>query len=330
MRKAVIFGAVFTSLFVIASSYLWYRQQLLPVVDSGEQQFVNIEQGMSSAQIARMLQDEGLIRDYMAFRIHARASNASHRIQAGFYTLSPAQSTPEIMQSLISGSVAENSIQIPSGMELEQIKGVLEEAGFDRNDIDRALSAEYDYPVLRDRPSGATLEGYLFPDTYVISGNGDARSFIDMVLANMQSQLDEGVIEKWDEFGLNIHEGLTLASIIQKEVPSSGEKEKVSQVFHTRLDRGMMLQADPTYMYGARQMGVSASPSLDSPYNTYRHTGLPPGPISNVERSALEASANPASTQYLFFVTGDDGVTRFSETQAQHDQYILQYGVSGT
>ncbi len=327
----LIFSVIFLVLFAGASAHIWYRQQLLPVADSADEQYFTIDQGMSSAAIAQALADEGIIRNPLAFRIHARIEDASHRLQAGFYALSPAQSTPQVLNALTSGVVAENSIRIPSGYELTQIIELMEEAGFSRDDIDLALGAEYDYSVLRDKPRGASLEGYLFPDTYVISGDMSAADFIDMVLANTQRQVDESLIAGWAEYGLNIHEGFTLASIIQKEVPSSGEKEIVSQVFHLRLERGMMLQADPTYLYGARRLGVSASPDLNSPYNTYRNTGLPPGPIGNVERLALEASANPStSTEYLYFVTGDDGVTRFSETQEQHDSYILQHGVSGT
>lgn len=330
-RKVFIFSGIFLVLFTLASAHIWYRQQLLPIVDSADEQYFTINQGMSSAAIARALADEGIIRNPLAFRIHARIEDASHRLQAGFYALSPAQSTPQVLTALTGGAVAENSIRIPGGYELSQIIEVIEEAGFSRDDIELALGAEYDYPILRDKPRGASLEGYLFPDTYVISGDMRASDFIDMVLANTQKQVDESLIASWAEYGLNIHEGFTLASIIQKEVPSSGEKEVVSQVFHLRLETGMMLQADPTYLYGARRLGVSASPNLNSPYNTYRNEGLPPGPIGSVELSALEASANPStSTQYLYFVTGDDGVTRFSETQEQHDSYIRQHGISGT
>jgi UPF0755 protein len=125
--------------------------------------------------------------------------------------------------------------------------------------------------------------------------------------------------------GLSMHEGIILASIVEQEVSTPEDRAKVAQVFYNRMKRGMLLQSDVTAFYGAHILGVSPSTHVDSPYNTYVHPGLPVGPISNVSATSLQAVANPANSDYLYFVAGDDGTTYFSHTQAEHEALVRQY-----
>lgn len=331
-RKWLLIGFivfVVLTLAMLIAANVWYRNQLNPVSSSDEVRYVTIESGTSSAQVANLLADQGLIRDAFAFRLHARLTNTSQGIQAGLYGLSPNQSATEILRILTSGETESVMVRIPGGSELAQIVDIFVEAGFEESEVKQALEADYDNAILRDRPRGASLEGYLFPDTYYASAKANPSEVIAMAITNTENKLTDEILGAWAEKGLDIHEGLTLASIVQKEAPDPRTQELVAQVFLRRLAEGMMLQADPTYLYAARQMGVSASPQLVSPYNTYRVGGLPPGPIAASELSVLEAVANPAETDYLFFVTGTDGVTRFSRTQDEHDAYIRAHGISG-
>ncbi|MEX0748800.1 MAG: endolytic transglycosylase MltG [Candidatus Saccharimonadales bacterium] len=330
-RKLFIIIGIFLALLLVGVwTRQWYQQQLLPVSDDSELRYITIEPGMSSTAIAESLHSEGVIRNVLAFRIHARLEQASHSIQAGFYGLAPNQSATDILTTLTAGEVASIVVRIPGGSELTEIEEILIEAGFEPPDVASALNEDYDLDLLDEKPAGTTLEGYLFPDTYHVEANGSAADIVRLALVNMQQQLDADLVGAWRQRGFSIHEGLTLASIVQKEAPDSETQARVSQVFQTRLEQGMMLQADPTYLYAARQLGVNATPGLDSPYNTYRYEGLPPAPIATIERSVLEAIASPSAGDYLYFVTGKDGVTRFSRTQREHDAYIQQHGVSGT
>lgn len=301
-----------------------------PASSSEQTKFITVEQGMSARDVGSALAEEGLIRSELAFFIFARLNNYAHNLQAGYYSLSPAQSTHMIARTISSGEVDNTSVQIPSGAELDNIKELLNETGYESDEIERALMASYDVDVLRDKPSHADLEGYLFPDTYFAPSNIEIDALVEMILIHANDMIDDDMVAAWDDHGLDIHEGLTLSSIVQREVSDPDEQRVVAQVFLSRLDDGMRLESDPTFMYAARQQGVSASVDISSPYNTYRVNGLPPGPIATSEYSAMQAVANPASTDYRFFVTGDDGVTRFSETRDQHERYIQEHGISGT
>ena len=329
MKK--VFIATVLGLFAITAGLAWwYQAQLRPVSSSEQTKFVTVEQGMSARDVGAVLAEQELIRSELAFFVYAGLNNYAQNLQAGYYRLSPTKSTELIAKTISSGAVDNTSVQIPSGAELSSVKELLVESGYDSGDVRQALAANYDLSVLRDKPSHADLEGYLFPDTYFAPSNIEIDKLIEMILTHSDEMVDEDIISAWADRGLNIHEGLTLSSIVQREVSDPDEQRLVAQVFLSRLDDGMKLEADPTFMYAARQEGVSASVDISSPYNTYRIEGLPPGPIANSDYSAMQAVAEPSSTDYRFFVTGDDGVTRFSEILEQHERYIQEYGISGT
>lgn len=311
------------SFFGARAAYSYNLQPANPAAT--ELAVVHIEPGLSSAKIAGLLAEDNLIRSAVAFRLHLRLNGISSRVQAGVYQLGPHQSVPEIAEIITSGDTVANTLTITSGQRLGQVIAKLQEVGYGRADINRALTRAYPYSILGDKPLHASLEGYLFPDTYHAQIGSDAAAMIDLILANMNEKATADMRQAWAAHGLDTFEALTLASIVQKEVAPAADQQRVAQVFLKRLALDMPLEADPTFEYAASLAGVKATPEIDSPYNTYKHKGLPPGPISNVGESAMLAVAEPADTDYLYFVSAPDGVTYFSQTKAEHDANIERY-----
>ena len=186
--------------------------------------------------------------------------------------------------------------------------------------------AQYDgHPALVDKPRGASLEGYLYPESFQKDATTKPTQIITSSLDEMQKRLTPEIRAQFAKKGLSVYQGITLASIIEKEVSIVSDKALVSQVFYKRLSMDMGLESDPTAFYGAIIAGQEPSLQYDSAYNTYLVKGLPPGPISNVSQESLKAAAYPANTDWLFFVAGDDGKTYFSKTLAEHEANIDRY-----
>jgi len=181
------------------------------------------------------------------------------------------------------------------------------------------------HPALVDKPPAASLEGYLYPDSYQKTGTTDASFIVTAALDEMEDKLTPDIRSAFARQGLSTYEGIILASIVEKEVSNQGDRNQVAQVFLKRLKIDMALQSDATASYGAILDGKPASSSYDSPYNTYLHKGLPPTPISNVSESSLKAVAFPANTDWIYFVSGDDGTTHFAKTLDVHESNVQQY-----
>ena len=169
------------------------------------------------------------------------------------------------------------------------------------------------------------MEGYLYPDTFSTSSATTPTNIVKQSLDEMGKVVTSEMISAYQGEGLNTFQAITLASIVEHEVSNDNDRQMVAQVFLNRIKIGMMLGSDVTYQYAAVITGQAPSPSIDSPYNTRRYAGLPPGPISNVSKSSLRAVAYPIKNNYLFFVAGDDGSIHFANTQAQHDANTKAY-----
>lgn len=306
----------------------WYQNQLLatPRIES---KTVEIPEGSSTAEIADLLASENIIKNARAFRLYLRQEGIGGQLQAGTYRFAPALTAQEVAMMMADGETATRRVTITGGMSLIDVTSRLEESGFAAFDIAQALGKTYQYPVLADKPAEASLEGYLFPDTYEYQIGDRAEVVVDKMLRRMDEKVTAALESQWATQGLNIHQGVTLASIVQKELSVPVEQQQAAQVFLRRLSLEMRLESDPTFMYAARQLGVESSVDVPSPYNTYEFAGLPPGPISNPGLSAMEAVANPSDTAFLYFVTGADGVTRFSGSLDEHNALINQHGVAG-
>lgn len=198
--------------------------------------------------------------------------------------------------------------------------------GFSEASVNASLSASYNHPLLASKPASTSLEGYIFPDTYELPGDGQVRSLITLSFDTLEEKLNQnGLRQALEAQGLNVHQALTLASIVQKEDKRPEEQRRIAQVFLKRLKENMPLGSDVTFMYAAEQMGVEPSVNLQSPYNTRLHKGLPPGPIGNFNLTALEAIAFPAPGDFLYFVAGDDGVNYFARTLQEHERNVAAH-----
>lgn len=288
---------------------------------------VAIEQGSTVHDIALSLKDKGLIRSVTVFKYYARFHDMSSYLQAGTYEISPAQGVPEIVAQLTGGKVVTTLVTILPGQRLDQIRRALIDQGFPKDEVDAALEpSQYESsPLFVGKPKGANLEGYLYPDSYQRTATTTVKTIIDQSLAEMQKHLTTDITNGFKTQGLTTYQGITVASVVTKEVTNQADRTKAAQVFLSRLKIGMPLGSDVTAYYGSVLAGQGKDVTYDTPYNTRIHTGLPPTPISNVDTSALAAVAHPATTDWLFFVTGDDGTTYFSKTAAEHEALAAKY-----
>lgn len=313
-----------------AAAFGWYMWATAPA-GSGEVQAFSVTSGDSPSIIAKNLQTAKLIRNSFAFEIYVKLHGASGSLQAGTYEFSPSQSVASIVDDLVGGKNTTRNVFIPPGLTLKQladpsVKGSFAAQGFSSEEIQQAFAATYSSPLLKDKPVGASLEGYIYPETFQIEAGDSLGSVLERSFDTLYKRLQsDGFLERFAAEGFTIHQALTLGSIIQEETSNPAVQKKVAQVFINRLDAGMTLGSDVTFIYAARQLGVQPTSTLDSPYNTRIHTGLPPGPIATMNYSALQALANPTPGDYLFFVAGDDGTVYFSRTNEEHDQQVQQY-----
>lgn len=302
----------------------WYKNSLQPRDKMGRDVVVVIESGQGVGEIGDLLENKAVITSSKAFGWYVSEQNIKDKLQAGTYRLSPAYSIPEIAEILVNGRVDVKSMTFTPGMRLDQIETVLSEE-FESAKVKGALNKKYDHPVSKFMPEGSSLEGYIYPDTYQINSESTPEDVIKLALDEFAKNLDEPIKQGIEKQGLSVHQAIIIASIIQQEVPDYETQVTVAQVFLRRFREGIPLGADPTFKYAAAVTGAEPSPTLESPYNTRIVTGLPPGPIGNFLIDSLRAVANPDDTDYLYFVSGDDGITRFSKTEEEHNSLVEQY-----
>lgn len=325
-------------LFVIVGVFAWYNIQLSPIgSDKGEFKKITVTKNSTSSQISKQLQDQKIIRSSFVFDVYVRLSGKGNLLQAGTYRLSPADSTPEIIDHFTKGLVDQFEITFYPGSTLvdntnkpqknkQDVTSVLRKAGYSDSEIGAALNKTYESPLFVDKPASVDLEGYIYGETYAINDGASVEDILQRTFDEFNKIVqDNNLVNDFAKRGLNLHQGITLASIIQREANSASDQKQVAQVFYSRLEIGMLLGSDVTYQYIADKTGVPRDTNIDSPYNTRRFAGLPPGPIANPGISALLAAANPASGDYLFFLSGDDNVTYFARTNTEHEDNIINH-----
>lgn len=325
---AVILSAV--ALVIVGSAVYvqqLYSRAIQPLSSSPEIILVDIPSGFSAKAIGQRLEDRQVIKESWAFEWFVRNNSLRESLKAGTYALRANQSVEEIATVLTKGVVATDLVTFVPGSRIDQIEVELINSGFEPKEVEQALNplVYANHPALVDKPRGASLEGYLYPDSYQKIAQTKPEDIIKASLDEMHKRLTPEVRAAVAKRGLSVHQGIILASIIEQEVPKDRERPIVSQVFQTRLRRGMLLQSDPTVLYGAINDGQAPSLQYDSEYNTYKREGLPAGPISNFSVSALTAVYKPAGTDYLYFVAGDDGTTHFSRTLEEHEEAVERY-----
>ena len=313
---------------IIASVFglkYWYNENLKPASVVPEESIVTITPGMSAGDVATLLEEDALIRNVRAFQWYVDRAGVKNMLQAGVYRLSPTYSVAEIVDIIVEGRVDTRLVAIPAGLRLDQIEQALSDAGYHPSEVQAAVNKTYDHALLGYKPEGASLEGYIFPESYQVTSDTTPAQLIEHALDEFSANLSQAMLDKIERQGLSLHEAITLASIIQKEASDPEIQPTIAQVFLKRLREGIQLGSDVTFFYASAIAGVQPTLDIDSPYNTRRYEGLPPGPISNFPINALEAVANPSNTDYLYFVAGDDGVTYFSKTIEEHEALTAEH-----
>jgi len=316
-------GVIVLAALAAIGGFAWYQSQLRPVGTNKEELIkVVIESGTTPNAIAVELKEKGVIRNEQAFSLYTRITRTQNKLQAGTYRLSPGETTPEIVKHLVDGNVDTFSIRFLPGATLSENREVLIKAGYTEQEVDVALAGTYSSSLFDTKPSGSDLEGYIYGETYNFSTSATVEDILGRVFVEYERVVKEnGLVEKLKTQGLTLYEGITLASIVQRE-SIGGDEADIAQVFYNRLKNGTMLGSDVTYQYIADKTGVPRDINLDSPYNTRRYTGLPPGPISAPGLKSLLGVANPSGNDYLFFLSGDDDVTYYGRTLSEHEANI--------
>jgi len=335
----VIFGLIALLILSVVGALIWYYIELKPRSDDTSQMvLVTIKAGSTPDEIGQSLVDKSVIRSSLAFNIYTRLSSTRGSLQAGSYQLSPGESTPNIVKRLVDGSVDKFSITFYPGATLtdktskkdsekQDVTTVLKRSGlYSDEQITAALAKTYDNPLFKDKPATADLEGYIYGETYNFNMGATVEDILNATFMEFYANIkDNNIAKGFAAQGLNLYQGITLASIVQREASNPDDQKQVAQVFLTRLKQGMPLGSDVTFIYAANKMGVEPISTLQSPYNTRINTGLPPGPVASPGLNALLAVAAPAPGDYVYFVAGDDGRVHFARTLAEHEANVANY-----
>lgn len=305
---AILFGLTF-------SFYVLNRPTGIPPKS------IRIETGSTVTAIAKRLKKERVIRSPWLLRTLAVATGASRRLTAGDHPFDGRMTAWEVLQELQVPRDVTQSVTIPEGLRKERIVGILAR----KLKLDaRRLSKLVNDPAFCEKLGirAKNLEGYLFPETYRVSVSANEEQVLTVLVNQFHEVFDDRLRRQAERLGMSVHEAVTMASIIEGEAQVGSERRTISAVYHNRLKRGMRLQADPTVQYaipdGPRRLFYKDY-AYPSPYNTYRHNGLPPGPILSPGAGSLEAAVNPASVDYLYFVAKGDGSHVFTRTAAEHE-----------
>lgn len=287
-----------------------------------------IPSGASFRAISDTLRERGLIRSASAFTIFARLTGADTEVRSGPYALRPGTSWGQILRHLTEGRVLTESLVIPEGFRLAQMAPrIAEITQLSPDSVLQTLTE--DTMAKAWGVPGPGLEGYLFPDTYRLARGAPLAEVLEAMVQRYKAFWTPERVSRRTALELSERELVTLASIIQAEARLIGEMPTISSVYHNRLGRGQLLQADPTVLYALggyreRLLFAAMDSVADHPYNTYTHPGLPPGPIGSPGQEALEAALYPADTGFFYFVARPDGTHVFSETLAEHNRAVAR------
>ncbi len=297
---------------------------------SGPSCVIDFPPGSSADGMIRTLADRGVVRHPSLLRVWLRFGGDPGGLQSGEYSFEGPSTPLEVLKKLETGQVLLHSVTLPEGLSDREIALRLSREGFGSED--RFLEAMKDCSILGDLdPAANDLEGYLFPDTYLFSRYEGEEKILAVMVDRFREAAGPAFRKKAEGLGLTLREAVTLASLIEKETSLPEERRKISSVFHNRLRKGMKLQCDPTVIYALRREGHPAGRltykdlEFDSPWNTYRYAGLPPGPICNPGEASLLAAVDPEEGRELYFVASPDGGHRFSTTLDEHTRAVRDY-----
>jgi UPF0755 protein len=317
-----------------AAGAWWMRARLVAPYRGfeGDEVFVDLAPGAGVSAIARSLSDAGVVSDTVTFRLAVRIAHLDRRLQAGEYRFAAAATPADVAWRLARGDIFTRSVTFPEGLAIPEMAAIFAKSGigtaaeFEAAASNPAAASEID-------PEAGTLEGLLFPSTYALPRRAGAEGTVAAMVAQFGRAFDADLRAQAAARHMRLHDVITLASIIEKESGRSGERLLVSAVYHNRLKEGIPLQCDPTVIYALMLEGRWTGNlhrqdlQIDSPYNTYRVRGLPPGPIASPGRDALEAAVHPADVNYLYFVSRNDGTHAFASSLAEHNRNVAKWQI---
>jgi UPF0755 protein len=330
-------GALVTIVLVIAATgvaaWVGYTRTQEPYRGFVEaERFVEIAPGASSSAIGRRLVEAGVVRDPLTFRAAVWLSGRARDLKAGEYRFDRPLSAVEVVDKIARGDVYYRLLTFPEGLTLADMAALFEARGFG-SAADFLAAASNPAPVAALDPEARDLEGYLLPETYTLTRGTTAADLVADMAGAFVRAFDPAMRDAARAAGLTVRQVVTLASLVEKETGHPDERSMVAAVYLNRIRRRMALQADPTVVYALKRAGryngniSKADLLLDSPYNTYRHPGWPPGPIAAPGLASLGAAVNPAPVDYLYFVSRNDGTHVFASTLAEHNRNVRRWQV---
>jgi UPF0755 protein len=325
--KAAVLAAL---CLIVALAYWLAGECATPYRGPGSSVFFEVPKGRSVRAVAESLHSRNIIHSSLALTLAHKLFYSRQRLKAGEYEFMFPASGKDILFKIFRGRIYLHPVMIPEGLTADEVVGLVgAEAGVEPGSFraafrETALVAEWD-------PAAPDLEGYLFPDTYLVPQQVQAGELVAAMVGEFRKVFHEGWRKRAAELGMTVRDAVILASLIEKETALPAERPLVSAVFHNRLRLGMKLDCDPTVIYALRLEDkysgrlLSRDLQFPSPYNTYLRAGLPPGPICNPSRSSLEAALYPAAENYLYFMARGDGSHHFSRTFGEHRQAVQRY-----
>ena len=298
----------------------------------GAEVFVGIPSGTSTRDIGRQLAASGVVLDERTFRIALWRSGRDRQLQAGEYRFADPVSALVVVDTLARGQVHLRPITFPEGLTRREMAELFGRSGFGTAEAFQAASERAELVMALD-PEATDLEGYLFPETYALPRDATADDLVEAMVTQFARIFDEELRAQAAARELTIREVVTLASLIQRETGLDEERPVISAVYTNRLGRRMPLQCDPTVIYALQLVGLfdgnltRDNLQFDSPYNTYRYPGLPPGPIAAPGAADLRAALQPADVSHLYFVSRNDGSHVFADTLREHNRNVREYQV---
>lgn len=309
-----------------AGFYVYTFLTTPPNAEASEQ-IIFIKQGTPVRRVAEILQDASVITDKNLFMLLARFYRKGKSIKAGEYQFTTSMLPIEVLEMLQEGKIFFRSATIPEGYTMDQIADLLTEQEFVDKETFLKLSSDKEFAA-ELKIDAETLEGYLFPNTYYIHRGMTEKEIIRKMVQEFWQVMTPDLQQEIQQKGFTIHEIVTLASIVEKEARVAEERELISAVYHNRLEKKMKLDSDPTVIYGLKNFNgnlTKADLKKDTPYNTYRRRGLPPGPIANPGEPSILAAVHPAEVAYLYFVSRNDGTHKFSSSYREHLRAVQEY-----
>ncbi len=329
MKKTLVVLLAVLAIIVIAGAFLYQRSAAPYQGYAGVEQFVDLPPGSSTRAIGDRLVKAGVIRDALTFRIVLWRSGVARRMKAGEYRFDRPMSALDVVSKLAKGEVYLRPITFPEGLSIDEMAMLFEQNGFGTAASFRA--AAKNVALVADLDLQARdLEGYLFPETYALPRRASATDLVRLMVRRFH-QVFAPLEPLVQAQGMNVREAVTLASLVEKETGKADERPTVAAVYLNRLRIGMGLQCDPTVIYALRRAGryngnlTRENLAWDSPYNTYVHAGLPPGPIASPGKASLEAVVHPAPVDYLYFVSRNDGSHEFARTLEEHNRNVYRF-----